>query len=78
MVLPDFRLPLLSGDAVIKAARAKRCRTPVIMITGLIDERPAWVRTGPESVRVLTKPFSLVQLQREMVAALGLPGGAVA
>lgn len=73
LVITDFRLPRLAGDAVVKAARAFRREIPVIVITGLLDELPLWLRSGPEAVRVVAKPIPLGLLQREVAAALGLP-----
>lgn len=73
LVITDFRLPRLAGDAVVKAVRALRREIPVIVITGLLDELPMWLRSGPEAVRVVAKPIPLGLLQREVAAALRLP-----
>jgi DNA-binding NtrC family response regulator len=70
LVLTDFRLPGLKGDAVVRAARGRHNGTRVLLMTGFSDEMPEWMRSGPEAVRILGKPFTLLQLRREVEEAL--------
>ena len=62
LVITDYRMSGSNGDVVVNAARATQPATPVMMITGWIDELPRWLRSGPAAVRVVPKPFTLGDL----------------
>lgn len=70
LVITDFRMPGIGGDAVIRTARERQDDIAALLITGLTEELPAWLRTGPEAVRVLAKPFTLGLLRSTVEAAL--------
>ena len=70
LVVTDFRMPGISGADVVEAIRERQDDVAIILITGLVDELPDWLRTGPESVRVLAKPFALGQFFQEIDRAL--------
>ncbi|HLP08327.1 MAG TPA: response regulator [Opitutaceae bacterium] len=70
LVITDFRMPVIDGAAVIDAVRERQEDAAVLLITGLTEELPTWLRTGPAAVRILTKPFLLTQLHAEAEAAL--------
>lgn len=72
LVITDYRLPHLNGDTVVKAAREQHSAVPVMLMTGLVDELPQWLRTGPASVPVLPKPFALADLLRVVEQAIPL------
>jgi DNA-binding NtrC family response regulator len=63
LVITDFRMPGKSGDAVVNAVRKNRPETEVMIITGLPHEMPEWLRSGPQAVRILAKPFSISDLR---------------
>jgi PAS domain S-box-containing protein len=65
VLVSDYAMPLMSGTEVIRKLRAKKSSLPAIIITGHADA----ISNIPESVRVLTKPFTLMQLQEAIVAA---------
>jgi signal transduction histidine kinase/two-component SAPR family response regulator len=59
ILISDYAMPLMSGAEVIRQLRAKRDALPAIIITGHVDA----ISHIPESVLVLSKPFTLTQLQ---------------
>lgn len=63
LVITDFRMPDFLGDAVVDAIREHRPDTAILLITGYFDELPQRLRSGPEAVQVLVKPFSLASLR---------------
>ena len=50
--------------------------TEVIVITGLPEEMPEWMRTGPRADRILAKPFSISGLRNAVNEAIGAGGDA--
>lgn len=70
LVVTDFRMSGLSGAAVVEAVRERHDETAIILITGLVDELPVWLRTGPHAVRVVAKPFALRPFLHEVDLAL--------
>ncbi|MBK8475763.1 MAG: response regulator [Opitutaceae bacterium] len=70
LVVTDYRMPGLGGDAVVRAIRERQDDVAVLLITGLVDELPDWLRSGPEAVRILAKPFAISDLLREAAGVL--------
>lgn len=64
MLISDYAMPQMSGSEVIRQLRAKKHSLPAIIITGHADA----IANIPESVRVLNKPFTLMQLHEAIVA----------
>ncbi len=62
LILLDWDLPEMSGDALLKQLRATGKKTPVIMLTGKshIDEKTDALDGGADDY--LTKPFNLKEL----------------
>lgn len=61
-VLSDYRLGPKGGDFVALTARQTMPQTPVVIMTGLIEELPGWLRSGSLSVPIIRKPFRLADL----------------
>lgn len=61
-VLTDYRLGAKGGDFVALTARQTTPQTPVVIMTGLIEELPGWLRGGAQSVPIIRKPFRLADL----------------
>lgn len=72
LVITDYRMTGECGDVVVNAVRERRRPTEVIIMTGLPNELPGWIRTGPRAVRVLDKPFTVFELRDAVGAALGV------
>ncbi len=70
LVVTDFRMPGLSGADVVEAIRERQEETAIILITGLVDELPAWLRIGPRAVKVLGKPFEVGAFLRAVESSL--------
>lgn len=59
LVVTDYRMPGISGAQVVDSIRERQEDTAIILITGLVDELPDWLRAGPRAVKVLGKPFEV-------------------
>ncbi|MFT3870213.1 MAG: response regulator [Nibricoccus sp.] len=62
IVLTDYRLGAKGGDFVALTARQSIPPLPVVIMTGLIEELPEWLRGGSLSVPIIRKPFRLADL----------------
>jgi CheY-like chemotaxis protein len=65
-------MPGLGGAAVVQAIRDRQDDLAVVLITGLVEELPDWLRDGPDAVRVLAKPFTIARLHAEISDVLRL------
>jgi DNA-binding response OmpR family regulator len=70
MVITDFRLGGRQGDAVVLAARNTSPATPVVLVTGLVDELPRWMRAGHLALPIVPKPFRMHELLDAMKSAM--------
>jgi signal transduction histidine kinase/CheY-like chemotaxis protein len=61
LVVTDYAMPLMSGGDMLKEARKIRPDLPGIIISGYADSRS--ILHKPGEVIVLTKPFTLEQMQ---------------
>ncbi len=70
LAIVDIMLPELSGYEIIKQARAKKIRTPVIALSAKsdVDARVTGLQAGADDY--LTKPFSFVELVARIDARL--------
>jgi len=62
LVVTDFRLGGKQGDAVVMAARNTCPATPVVLITGLVNDLPGWMTSEEFALPVVTKPFRIAEL----------------
>lgn len=77
LVITDFRMPGGGGEQVVRAVRSRSESIALLMLTAFPAELPTRLRTGPEAVRVLPKPFMLSQLRREVDEVLRANGALV-
>lgn len=70
LVITDYRMPDIRGDAVVREARERQPEAAFLVVTGFADELPPELRHGPEAVPVLPKPFSLAQLHHTVDTVL--------
>ena len=68
LVITDYAMPLMSGADMLKQARKIRRDLPGIIITGYADSRS--IIRKPGEVAVLTKPFTLEQMQAAIAGAI--------
>jgi two-component system C4-dicarboxylate transport response regulator DctD len=80
-VVTDFRLVGKQGDAVVIAARNTCPATPVVLVTGLVDDLPEWMVSGDSALPIVPKPFRvselLIAMKRAMAetsVSLAVPG----
>ena len=71
LIVTDYAMPLMSGGDMLKGARKIRPDLPGIIISGYADSRSI---VQPGEVSVLTKPFTLEQM--EAAIATAVPAGA--
>jgi CheY-like chemotaxis protein len=69
LLITDFSMPRMNGDALVKAARALRPGLPVLIATGY-SELPEGVDID---VRRLGKPYQQEQLKTEIEKLLDAP-----
>jgi CheY-like chemotaxis protein len=74
LVVTDYAMPLMSGGDMLRQAREIRPDLPGIIISGYADSRS--ILHKPDEVIVLTKPFTLEQMQAAIANALPLPAAA--
>ena len=74
-IVLDRNLPGMDGLSMLKALRAARNRTPVIILSAIAhaDERVAGLRAGAHDY--LTKPFSFSELHARLDNLLAKAGG---
>lgn len=69
-VVTDYRMPGLTGLDLITRMRKAGRRTPVVLITGVVDEEvEAWVAAHP-TVTLLHKPFTPRALARALASSM--------
>jgi PAS domain S-box-containing protein len=68
LVVTDYAMPLMSGADMLKHARKIRPDLPGIIISGYADSRS--IVRKPGEVAVLTKPFTLDQMQAAIAGAM--------
>jgi signal transduction histidine kinase len=74
LLITDYAMPLMSGGDLIKQARSIRPGLPSIIISGYADTQS--ITQKPKAVVVLTKPFTLEQMEAAISTAV--PAGAEA
>jgi PAS domain S-box-containing protein len=65
-VLLDLTMPVLDGDATLRALRERAPRLPVVIMSGYAESTPRG-----DDVRFLSKPFRMAELLQVVRAALG-------
>jgi len=78
LVITDFRLGGKQGDSVAIAARNTRPGTPVVLVTGLVDDLPGWMRFGGSALPIVPKPFRIPELLAAMKRAMADVGAPLA
>jgi DNA-binding response OmpR family regulator len=69
LLISDICMPVCSGLQIVEGLRAAHCAVPVILITGLIDERTRFQAARLDAV-LLQKPFALDALTRAVTQLL--------
>jgi len=62
LIVTDFRMTGKSGADVALAARRAHPHTPVVLMTGRIDDVPEWMRQGALALPIVLKPFLMAEL----------------
>ncbi len=75
LIILDVMLPALSGFDVLKALRAQKIRTPVLLLTARaqVEQKVRGLDTGADDY--LTKPFAIEELLARVRALLRRGGG---
>lgn len=71
LIITDIKMPVMGGNEVIKFAKRFNSKIPVIVITGYtsLDIASECDRLGVDGF--LSKPFTIVQLRKEVDRCLG-------
>jgi CheY-like chemotaxis protein len=70
LIVTDFRMAGKSGADVAIAARQDHPHTPVVLMTGRIDDVPEWMRLGALALPIVLKPFLMVELLQTVNRAM--------
>lgn len=70
LVVTDYRMSGKSGADLAIAVRHASPATPVVMMTGKIDDVPAWIRWGSQALPIVRKPFLMTELLQVVNHAL--------
>jgi CheY-like chemotaxis protein len=70
LIVTDFRMNGKNGADVAIAARDSHPNTPVVMMTGRIDDVPDWIRRGDLALPIVLKPFLMAELLRVVNRAM--------
>jgi PAS domain S-box-containing protein len=73
LLLIDYLMPGLNGAQVVQQARGQGLHMPVIFATGYANTRALDTATGLKAT-VLAKPFSVLELEQAIEAALAAAG----
>lgn len=74
LIVSDIRLPHASGLEILEAARVAFRRVPVILVTGFGNAEAHAQARALGAVRVLDKPFALVDFLAAVHQSLRAPG----
>ena len=69
IVLMDLEMPVMNGSAAIKEVRAKHPGLPIVVFSGFSSQMQDAANMGAN--RILQKPLSLRDLEREVRDCLG-------
>ena len=74
LLLADIKMPVMDGIALALAAAREDPALAILLMTGFADQRER--ASGLEALiqGLLTKPFSVADLQREVAAAMAAKG----
>jgi CheY-like chemotaxis protein len=70
LIISDVTMPGLDGPSLIEQLRARSVDTPVVLMTGRVDNDGLAHAQGSDSISVLAKPFDRATLLAAVGAAL--------
>ena len=73
LVVLDLTMPRLSGDAALRAMRARRADVPAVLYSGYTEETLDADLVGGPGIAFLQKPFTVTTLTTAVRQALGEP-----
>ncbi len=71
LIISDVTMPRLDGPSLIGQLRAHGITTPVVLMTGRVDNDGLAHAQGSDTISVLTKPFDRTTLLATVAAATG-------
>ena len=72
VIVSDICMPMLSGMTLLQELHKKRIRTPVILISGNVDEATSTEALNLGAYNILQKPFSVAELLSKIQMAIKL------
>jgi signal transduction histidine kinase len=73
LVLLDLTMPIMDGEATLRALRDVRPQVPVLLSSGYSEEDARERLEDTEGVRFLQKPYGSMELARAVQQAMSLP-----
>lgn len=70
LIILDWNLPLVSGIELCQEIRSRKCKTPILFLTGRDSEMDKIVGLDTGADDYLTKPFSMKELSARIRALL--------
>ncbi len=70
LVFTDRLMPVLDGESLVLALRSAGIRTPVVMVSGSLAQRPLCERVAREVSAALPKPIRAAQVLAAIFKAL--------
>lgn len=70
LILSDWHMPEMTGLELVKALRAQGCKTKIGLVTTERSEERIGEAVGAGAAFVVTKPFTVESLQKEVMQAL--------
>src|SRR5205807_9840909 len=74
LLLADIKMPVMDGIALALAAAREDPALVILLMTGFAEQRERASGLDALIQGVLTKPFSVADLQREIAAAMAAKG----
>jgi CheY-like chemotaxis protein len=71
LIVTDIHMPWMEGLQVLRAARAAKVNTPVLVITGLARPELQTKVDRLGNARLLHKPFGIAELREAVVELIG-------
>lgn len=74
LVISDVNMPKIDGRELVRTLRERWSELPIIVVSGLVDDRIPDDELWSKDVRFLAKPFSVADLMRTISQVMHGPG----
>jgi DNA-binding NtrC family response regulator len=74
LLVTDLRMPEVSGSAVAEAFALAQPRSPVVVMSGFMDDGTIQERVASGAYTFMQKPFRAARLLEKVIQLIGAPG----